>query len=828
MLRIGLALCGALEHAHGRGVVHRDVKPQNVLVPDAPRSAAAWPSWRTSASPTWRATSPDPHRRRRRHARLHGPRAGRRQARRRALRPLQPRARALRGAGGDQSDPRRLARRDRAPGRNRPPDPEALAARTCRRSCARRSTARCGRGPTSAGRWTSSPPSSRSRSPRSPTRAERSRRTRSSAPSRSARCPAAPPRRWRRCWPAAWRPPRCSGRASRCSPRSPPSPRVAVLPRIGWLVTAVAVIAVLADQQPGAAVLVAAALAPVPLALRSRGTAWSVPALAPLLGLGGVAGRVSGPRRPRARPADPHRPRRARRVVGAARGAAARRALGGAPRPRRSWRSTRSRPPARRQRGAGPRRSPLLTSGALLYAGPVGARRARAPVARQGPVAGRGRRRGLDVGGRARRLDRRDRPVHRRPRAAWNDPRRRVGRRFRGRGTTPPGGAGAQYPARRHGSTTRTPRRWGMPDRDHTRSPPRRRSRPFGSTASIDWAIAAVEAPSAAAQIEAGDDVCRQPAPTHQPREAGAPRPPTGRRRAAHRRSAVAVITSSKRRIRGRRDGAARRRGSASPSRGAAKQRPPRRRALRAAARVSGPRARPARAAQAPATVARPSSGASAGTDQAVPRRRNASGTGAERGGDEHRRAGLLVGQDGEQRDRRDQPADPRQHRDSRSTAARAGSNRLGRPTAARRPSSRRPGGRRRRGRRREAAGRTARSARAGAARPCRPRRRPPGSDSASSAASSSIVPRSSGLGRRARSIARQSSSGRSLRARRSGGRTVPNPPRRRGGGAGQGREDRADAAGGGGGSWLDRVAMPFASPRRRSRCPTKGTCAPT
>ncbi len=32
-LRIGVALCGALEHAHARGVIHRDVKPQNVLVP---------------------------------------------------------------------------------------------------------------------------------------------------------------------------------------------------------------------------------------------------------------------------------------------------------------------------------------------------------------------------------------------------------------------------------------------------------------------------------------------------------------------------------------------------------------------------------------------------------------------------------------------------------------------------------------------------------------------------------------------------------------------------------------------------------------------------
>ena len=45
ILEIGLDLADALEHAHARGVIHRDIKPQNVLVPDAPaaRTAGARP-----------------------------------------------------------------------------------------------------------------------------------------------------------------------------------------------------------------------------------------------------------------------------------------------------------------------------------------------------------------------------------------------------------------------------------------------------------------------------------------------------------------------------------------------------------------------------------------------------------------------------------------------------------------------------------------------------------------------------------------------------------------------------------------------------------------
>jgi len=62
---------------------------------------------------------------------------------------------------------------------------------------------------------------------------------------------------------------------------------VAVLPRIGWLVAALGVCGWLASPEAdraGSALVLACALAPVPVLLPRSGLLWSAPALAPLLG----------------------------------------------------------------------------------------------------------------------------------------------------------------------------------------------------------------------------------------------------------------------------------------------------------------------------------------------------------------------------------------------------------------------------------------------------------------------------------------------------------------------------------------------------------------
>src|SRR3954452_19184018 len=288
VLRIGLALAGALQHAHDRGVVHRDVKPQNVIVPEAPRSADGVakladfgvahlagdePLTRTGdVVGTLAYMAPEQA-------------AGQRVDERADLYNLALVVyEALAGAnpvraGSPAATARRLGTLLPSLGRARRDLPADLCAAVDQALRPK---------PEERGTLAELADALAAALP------EVSDVGGTVAPHPFEECTAPLPRGLARAAAAlaagallaaalAW-----SGDSP--LPALAAVAAVAVLPRAGWLAVAVAAVALLAAERPGAALLTAAALAPVPLALYRRGTAWSVPALAPLLGLAGLAG----------------------------------------------------------------------------------------------------------------------------------------------------------------------------------------------------------------------------------------------------------------------------------------------------------------------------------------------------------------------------------------------------------------------------------------------------------------------------------------------------------------------------------------------------------
>jgi hypothetical protein len=299
IVRLGVALCDALAHAHGRGVVHRDVKPGNIMVPDRPHDGAGVAKLtdfgvaRIAGEDVLTRTGDvvgtlaymAPEQAEGRDAGAEADLYALALVLYEALAGVNP----VRGRGA-ASTARRVGARLPALGRLRRDLPLDLCGAIDRAVLPRpeqRGTiedlrlalalALPGVGD-EAGTIAGSPLEGIAEAavPRARTRPVARVLAAVAAGALTAAAVA---------WlgPAPRLPPAAAGAAA--------AALVAVLPRVGWIALAVALATWLAaDQRPGTAVLVVAAAVPTAALLRRGGPLWSAPAIAPVLGLAGLGG----------------------------------------------------------------------------------------------------------------------------------------------------------------------------------------------------------------------------------------------------------------------------------------------------------------------------------------------------------------------------------------------------------------------------------------------------------------------------------------------------------------------------------------------------------
>ena len=299
VVRVGVALCDALAHAHGRGVVHRDVKPGNIMVPDRPHDGAGVAKLtdfgvaRIAGEDVLTRTGDvvgtlaymAPEQAEGRDAGAEADLYALALVLYEALAGVNP----VRGRGA-ASTARRVGARLPALGRLRRDLPLDLCGAIDRAVLPRpeqRGTIEDLRLALALALPGVGDEAGRSRAARS----RGSPRPRCRAPARRpvARVLAAVAAGALTTAAVAWLgpapplPPAAAGAAA--------AALVAVLPRVGWIALAAALATWLAaDQRPGTAVLVVAAAVPTAALLRRGGPLWSAPAIAPVLGLAGLSG----------------------------------------------------------------------------------------------------------------------------------------------------------------------------------------------------------------------------------------------------------------------------------------------------------------------------------------------------------------------------------------------------------------------------------------------------------------------------------------------------------------------------------------------------------